>query len=97
MSELVPEEDIEGIVGVKRHDTYHYGRAVSAEQRVYILHPRRCLDAYADLRDCPFGRSLDRGIDQVRNLWEGWEDRPVRLRFVYDGLLAPRPDQGGDR
>lgn len=87
---------IEAIVGVKRHPTAHYGRAVSAESRVYILHSELCCDARADLRTCPFSLSLDRGIHGVRDLWEGHEDKPVRLRFAF-GLIAPYlPDQGGE-
>lgn len=47
MTEIVPDPKIQQIVGVYRHDTLHYGRAVTAEQRVYILHSRECLDSGA--------------------------------------------------
>lgn len=77
MSEIVPSSEIEAIVGVPRHRSIHYGRAVSAEQRVYILHSQRCKDSGVDLRDCRFSVALDRGIN-VRS-WSGWEDKPVLL------------------
>jgi hypothetical protein len=54
MSALVPATDIERIVGVDRHATDHWGRAVSAEQTVYILHAAECLASGIDLRDCNF-------------------------------------------
>lgn len=71
----MPASDIERIVGVQRHPTEHWGRAVSAEQRVYILHSQECLDGPFDLRDCEFSLSLDQGIDPA----EWVEDVPVRL------------------
>ena len=77
MSELVPTSDIEAIVGANRHPDVHIGRAVSAEQTVYILHPDDCREYFDDLRDCPFSKALDKGIDAER--WEGFEDQPVRL------------------
>jgi hypothetical protein len=73
MAELVPADQIEAIVGVDRHPTDHYARAVSAEQTVYILHPRSCLDLGIDLRDCPYSLALDRGI----NVEQWIEDAPV--------------------
>ena len=88
MADLVPAEDIEGIVGVKRHRQAHYGRAVSAEQRVYILHSQRCLDSGVDLLECRFSVALDRGID-IRH-WDGDEDRAVVL-VVWNGALRPLP------
>ena len=54
MSNLVPAEDIERIVGAQRHASRHYGRAVSAEQTVYILHSQQCKDSGIDLCDCEF-------------------------------------------
>jgi hypothetical protein len=98
MSELVSSTVIESIVGVKRHQTAHYGRAVSAEQQVYILHSVECIESVAaqttDLRLCPFARAADTGIDM--DVWGGLEDRPVRLRISAEwGDLEPvtdRPD-----
>lgn len=77
MTECVAASEIEGIVGAKRHPEDHLGRAVSAEETVYILHPDDCREFFDDLRDCPFSKALDRGIDGLR--WSGFEDRPVRL------------------
>jgi hypothetical protein len=63
MTFLVPPENIEEIVGVSRHHDQHWGRAVSAQRRVYILHSQECLDAFkaivdseTDLRDRPSAR-----------------------------------------
>lgn len=90
MSVKVPAADIERIVGVARHDTEHYARAVSAEQTVYILHPRDCLARYDDLRDCPWSLALDRGIDAA----EWAEDVPLVVR-IRAGLLVPVRSLGG--
>jgi hypothetical protein len=87
MTQLVDPDQIEAKVGHARHDTRHLGRAVTAEKTVYILHPRECLKFWDDLRDCPFSRSLDHGIDI--DAWQGHLDQPVRLG-VQDGLLVPR-------
>lgn len=76
MTELAPA-DIERIVGARRHPVYHYGRAVSAEQVVYILHSQDCLDSGRDLRQCRYSKALDRGINTDE--WAGLEDTPVRL------------------
>lgn len=90
MTDLVPADDIERIVGVKRHPTQHYGRAVSAKQTVYILHSHYCKDSGRDLRECPFSLALDRGIEHFYP-WTGWrrvQDRPVRLE-ISRGYLMP--------
>lgn len=78
MTDTVPIEDIERIVGVPRAAKAHYARAVSAEQTVYILHSRECLDSGVDLRLCRFSLALDNGID----LAEWREDWPVRIEIV---------------
>jgi len=82
MTNLVPTEDIEAIVGVPRHETQHYARAVSAEQTVYILHSHECLNSGRDLRECPLSLALDNGID----LDEWVEDQPVKVMVqgVYE-------------
>ena len=92
MSARVPADQIEQIVGVERHATRHYARAVSAEQVVYILHPDECRAMYDDLRDCPWSLALDRGIDERD--WSGHEDTAVIAR-VREGRLIP--DQAGAR
>jgi len=85
MSDLVDASQIERLVGVKRHRQAHYGRAVSAEQTVYILHSQRCLDSGTDLRDCRFSVALDQGIRQ--NRWQGHEDVPIALGVWHDRLI----------
>lgn len=90
MSNLVPADQIEAIVGAARHPSEHIGRAVSVEQQVYILHSRECKESGIDLRDCPYSVALDLGIDS-----EEWPvDQPVRLRVV-DGFLVPDPGRAG--
>lgn len=88
MAEVVPPADIEAIVGVPRHPSEHWGRAVSAEQTVYVMHSRWCKATVADLRDCPFSVALDKGIDLGD--WAGREDEPVQLAIVH-GRLVPGP------
>lgn len=89
MSALVPGDQIEAIVGVSRHDIDHYARAVSAEQTVYILHSRQCLDSGRDLRECPYSLALDNyGIDV-----DDWiEDEPVVV-MIDDDCLVPQEGQ----
>jgi hypothetical protein len=87
VSDLVPTEDIERIVGASRHHTAHYGRAVSAEETVYILHSKECLNSGIDLRECQFSIALDRGIS-IR--WDQYENVPVELGIVpASGRLVP--------
>ncbi|MCV7255302.1 hypothetical protein H7J86_24365 [Mycobacterium hackensackense] len=85
MTDLVPADQIEQIVGIKRHDTKHYGRAVSAEEQVYILHSRECKDSGVDLRQCPYSLALDNGI-QIES-WVDLEDIAVALVIVDDRLV----------
>ena len=91
MSELVPADRIEQIVGAPRHPTDHIGRAVSSEATVYILHSRACLDSGVDLRQCDYSLALDEGIDPT----EWAEDVPLRLAIVA-GRLAPAEDGRDD-
>jgi hypothetical protein len=77
MTDLVPTEDIERIVGVARHSIEHWGRAVSAEQTVYILHSKACLARGGDLCGCPYSEALDKGIEMAR--WNGYVDMAVPL------------------
>jgi hypothetical protein len=92
VSRLVSGVGIEGIVGVTRHPTEHWGRAVSRTREVFILHSVECRDSGRDLRLCPFSVALDGGIDVER--WAGQEDRPVRLAIEDDGdWLVPDGDR----
>lgn len=86
MTARVPADQVEAIVGAERHQSAHIGRAVSAEERFYILHPVVCLDAYGDdLTKCPFSEALDtHGVDPT-----GWEDRATYLT-TYQGNLMPQ-------
>lgn len=89
MTDLVPADKIEAIVGVERHWQAHYGRAVSAELTIYILHSELCRASGISLNDCRFSRALDRGIRESE--WTGREDRPVVLG-VWLGRLVPIKD-----
>ena len=87
MSEFVPADEIERIVGINRHATRHYACAVSAEQTVYILHSSLCKDSGVDLRECFFSLALDNGLDLC--YWEGVEDQPVRVTINRSRRLIP--------
>lgn len=87
MSELVPADRIEAIVGIPRHPSEHWGRAVSAEQTMYVLHSAACLASGVDLRVCRFSIALDNGIDLGD--WDGREDQPVQLTIDAGGRLIP--------
>jgi hypothetical protein len=49
MTDLVPADEIEGIVGYKRRPFLHLGRAVSYTKTFYILHSYRCRRMTPDL------------------------------------------------
>lgn len=90
MSDLVDAADIEKIVGAKRHPAVHIGRAVTAEQTVYILHSAECRDSGRDLRECPYSIALDKGIESFYP-WTAWyhhHDRTTRLG-IRRGYLVP--------
>jgi hypothetical protein len=88
MTDLVNPAKIEQIVGTNRHRKAHYGRAVSAEQTVYILHSQECVDSGIDLRKCRFSLALDLGIDEYE--WSQMEDRPVPLTVSRKRLVPLR-------
>jgi hypothetical protein len=89
MTKQVPADDIEKIVGVPRHPVVHWGKAVSKDQRVYILHSEHCVQQYADLRECPYSLALDQGIDL--DDWEEDVEVVLTLDEYDDGisLLVP--------
>lgn len=91
MSDLVDPGTIEKIVGARRHQSEHLGRAVSAEGKVYVLHSRDCVGSNIDLRECPFSVALDKGIEApaVWSAWERAQDVTVYLRTVGGGFLYP--------
>lgn len=86
MSETVPADQIERLVGASRHPFRHIARAVSAEQTVYVLHSQLCKDMTPDLRECPFSLALDNGINE--HDWADMEDRPLRV-MINEGRLVP--------
>jgi hypothetical protein len=90
MSNLVPADQIEQIVGARRHALAHLGRAVTAEQIVYVLHSQRCKDSGIDLRACTYSQALDSGIEGLHE-WDGQEDQVVTLQVAH-GCLLPDPD-----
>lgn len=97
MSRLESADKIEFIVGAKRHPTDHIGRAVSAEQRVYILHSQECKASGINLRACKYSVALDYSIDL--GVWADAQDRPVVLRISEEwgdlepGEPAPTPGE----
>jgi hypothetical protein len=85
--ELVDPTKIETIVGIQRDEHRHWGRAVSEEQTVYILHSKHCVDHNKDLRYCAYSKALDEGI-QLQD-WYGSTDRPVKVALSGTGRLVP--------
>ena len=76
MTTLVDPSEIEGIVGIKRHEHDHYGRYVSAEKTVYILHSQWCVDHTEDLRDCLYSKALDEQVNNPDREYEWTRDWP---------------------
>lgn len=93
MTNQVPAQEIEQIVGAKRHESEHIARAVSAEQTVYILHSEQCRASTPDLRMCPYSLALDKGIEHhvPWNWWRHVPDRPV-IVGIFEGFLVPSTD-----
>lgn len=89
MAGIVPDGDIEDIVGVTRHPTLHLGRADSRRGMIYILHSAECKAGGDEaLLSCEYTRAMENGVDH----WpHEFEDRPVVLG-VYDEGLYPEPD-----
>ena len=90
MTDLVPADEIEQIVGARRHAHQHLGRAVSVEQAVYILHSEKCRDSGIDLRDCPYSKALDNGIDM--DWWHQHQDRAVVVAPFHGRLIPLTPE-----
>lgn len=91
MTDLVPTEDIERLVGASRHPALHLGRADTRDSTIYILHSQVCKDSGVDLRFCPYSLTLDAGIRDLD--WAGWENRPVVLS-IATGWLVPSSYSG---
>lgn len=97
MSRLESARSIEAKVGAKRHATEHLGRAVSATERVYILHSTSCVASGIDLRDCEYSDALDLGIDLA--IWAPFQDVPVVLGIdpANNDLVPVRAVAADDR
>lgn len=92
MTEKVPADQIEKIVGVKRDPVRHIGRAVSSEKKVYVLHSEACLSFYENVqKDCRYAVALENGIREKD--WKGFEDRPVVLSTVGFLRVYPHPSE----
>jgi hypothetical protein len=87
MSDFVPSDHVEEIVGAKRDNTLHLARAITAEQRVYLLHSVECVEEFEDLRECEFSLSLEKGI--YFELWEELFDEAVVVTLGHYGELHP--------
>lgn len=83
MTDHVDPTEVETIVRARRHPFRHVGRADGADQRVYVLHSEECRAQFDDLRECPYSRALDNGIDPRE-----WPDGPTWLG-IGDGHLIP--------
>lgn len=93
MTEIVPADEIEDIVGAPRQPFTHLGRAVSSEQIFYILHPKWCLDTQGDLRQCEYSLALACGDVDVVD-----EDVTLALSMdQYDWLVGIPFDQFSGR
>lgn len=88
MSNLVPNMEIERLVGAKRQATAHVGRINTNDEVMYILHSQECKDSGIDLRTCPYSRALDLGFFNIP-AWKGFYDMPVSLRLDKNERLNP--------
>lgn len=91
MSAPIPPDEVETLVGARRHRTKHIGRAVTARRTVYMLHSRECRDERADLTECPYARASDNGIDPSE-----WPPDTAVYVIVGDGHLTPQRFPSGD-
>jgi len=94
MTNIVPAEDIEALVGAARHPTLHQARVDTQDtEQVYILHSQKCIDRYGlrpdDIRSCPFSKALDNGIEDYE--WADHYDQPVVVTVMYDMFDGGRP------
>lgn len=85
MSTIIPADEVEELVGARRHEFRHIMRYDSLCAELHILHSAVCKDSMADLRDCPFSVALDDG--GVKD-GDWWDDEPVFVD-LEDGELAP--------
>ena len=77
MTDKVPPQKIEQIVGAPRQESVHLAKWDLDSDTVYILHSRECLKREEDLRNCVYSLMLDFGLDSF--YWNGWGDKTVVL------------------
>ncbi len=90
---MTAARDIERIVGVKRHQTWHIIRGDNPTGMAYVLHPHDCLARHDDLSDCPWSLAIDRG-----GVWLP-DDKPHHVRLRNGELIADMAtytDEGDD-
>ena len=92
MTDLVPPEDIEKLVGLLRNSWRHVGRAVPEDDIFYIMHSHECLARDIDLRECEFSIALDRGLWKTD--WRDYENCPCELKINKAGRLVPAKRMG---
>ena len=93
MTERVPANRIEALVGAKRHPWRHIIRGAMDGPDAglaYILHPDDCRNHWDDLRDCPWSLALDRG-----GVWLP-DDLPHHVRLRNGELLVDMNPWGTD-
>ena len=86
MTDIVPSEDIERLVGVKRRADAHCGRVLFDQGRFVILHSQGCLNATADLTECAYSVALDVAI-ACGDTFEQWPVDPVILGLSHEDLI----------
>lgn len=87
MTDLVPADQIERIVGIERHPTQHYARLSRTDQSIYILHSAACRDSGIDLRYCPLSQALDYRFEAAWELMISVPDAPTPVE-ERGGLMA---------
>lgn len=88
---LVDPSDIVNLVGRPRHPSEHWGRVVTADSQVYVLHSSQCVDRSKVLGEtvisCLYSHALD-DIDE--DLWPDEAlDTPVLLEVDSQCRLVP--------
>jgi len=86
MSNLVNSKEIEEIIGAPRNRKAHFGKLITAEDKIYIMHSYECVFKNEDLRQCEFSKAMDHSTPE--KLWNKFEDKTVLLG-VMSGSLVP--------
>ena len=77
MTEIVDQNQIEAIVGVRRDKWDHYAK-LTVGGTIYILHSGDCIAEGKDLRECSFSKALNQkqifGLiknvpSEIRGIW----------------------------